>query len=346
MPMPKKLKAVPTQLRANVQGRPIGVDRKENVLRGYVMAQAKVFRTPGRGEFDLPAIREIVRLANQTPRGLRSNFTHASASNDSLGRHLGRVRGAYVDGDLARGNLHFDKTALEEPPGGGKPYAQYVMDLAESDPGALSSSLVIEADQEQRQDRDGKLVLDADGEPLPPLWKPRRLLGSDVVAVGEAVDDILSPGELAEALSVGLTPDLAKLLRFDNVARLASQLLDGFFKGQDRQVIEARCQAWLARYLSLRFGGDEAQLAAGPVMECPHCTGPLGCEACGWKSGEAAPYEGEEEGEGEGEGEPEETPTEEPALGVRAGKTPRLDAVRGRLARVADAARKMALPRR
>ena len=52
-----QLKEVPDRLRANPLGRgAIGVDRENNVLRGYVVAQLGPFKD-GRGEFDVQLLR-------------------------------------------------------------------------------------------------------------------------------------------------------------------------------------------------------------------------------------------------------------------------------------------------
>ena len=65
---------------------------------------------------------------------------------------------------------------------GGKPLGQYVMDLAESDPGALNSSLVLKSDRKPQTDPvTGKKNFDA-----PPLWMPTEIFGSDIVADGDA----------------------------------------------------------------------------------------------------------------------------------------------------------------
>lgn len=261
------------QLRAAApKGAPVGVDRDKNVLRGYVVAQAGSFKSSGRGEFDQKSLDLILSLGNAAPQGLKSRLNHASMSDDGIGKHLGRARdfvmGTALDArtgkkvPAVRADLHFDRTALDEPIGGGKPIGVYVMDLAESDPDALSSSLVLSTEMEYRLNKDGTAQTDEDGEPLPPLWRPTALYGSDIVDTGDAVDGLLSPTELAEALDVGLTPEqLQKLARFDRPARLGSQILDRFFRKAGKEEIRQRCGAWLERYLSLRFPGVEIVVA-------------------------------------------------------------------------------------
>lgn len=236
--------------RSLATGRPVGVDRKGNILRGYVLAQEGPFKTPGRGEFDLAGLREIVRLGNARPSGLKARFTHPDMSNDGLGTFLGRAKrlslGEARDDRTGkavaavRGDLHFDQTALDTPPKGGKPLGQYVLDLAESDPDALSSSLVLQANEEFRRQKDGTLATDDDGNELPPLWRPTALHASDIVDTGDAVDGLLSA-----SLSVEGFP-LEQLWQ-------GARLLDGVFEGQSRAAVEARCLAFLHRYLDRKF---------------------------------------------------------------------------------------------
>src|SRR4051812_3820212 len=91
--MPTMLRPDAESLRTLAHGRPVGVDRKNNVLLGYVVAQAGPFKSRGRGEFDLPALLELVRLGNEPSQGMKSRFSHPTECNDGLGKYLGRSRG-------------------------------------------------------------------------------------------------------------------------------------------------------------------------------------------------------------------------------------------------------------
>lgn len=251
-------------LRAGVAGRPEAVDRTAKVLRGYVVAQEGPFKSQGRGAFDRQSLSLIKELANTAQNGLKSRLGHPTMSDDGIGKFLGRSRDFRLGSATSRqtgqpvaavrADLHFDPTANDTPHGD---LAKYVMDLAESDPDALSSSLVVEADMEDQLDAKGRPKLDAKGDPLPPLWRPTRLHASDLVDTGDAVDGLLSAPELAKALSVGITPELSKVLRFDNVQRLASQMIDGMFPGMSREEVAAKLSGFLSRYLSYRFGEEE-----------------------------------------------------------------------------------------
>jgi hypothetical protein len=252
----------PRWLRAGVKAPVVGVDRANRVVRGMVLAQEGVFKDR-RGQFDQKSLAEIVRLANAAPQGLKSRFGHATVSDDAPGKFLGRARDARLDRvrvsrdgkvvtlQAARADLHLDPTASSTPHGD---LAGYVLSLAESDPDALSASLVLEPEEIHQIDSRGGPAVGPDGLEVPPLWQPRRLHSIDVVDEGAAVDGILSADTVAQALSLGaLTPELEHLLSFDRVARLGAALLDGLFRGKGRAEVEARCRAWLGRYLSLRF---------------------------------------------------------------------------------------------
>lgn len=258
-----ELKETPDWLRAGATGRMIEVDREKNILRGYVVAQEGPFKTAGRGAFDLKSLKQINALMNKASGGLKVRFTHPTLSNDGLGSFLGRAKNPSIDSvkvdrngetvllHAIRADLHFNQTALEPSPNGGKPLGLYVMDLAESDPDALSSSLVLHADQEEQLDAKTKRPLvDDQGNPLPPLWRPTRLHASDIVDTGEAVDGLLS----ATGLSADGLPD--------ELVRRASELLGQAFPGAGRDVVKARIGAWLDRYLSWRFGDDEPEQSA------------------------------------------------------------------------------------
>lgn len=248
-----KLPVKPECLKASFVGRPVKVDEEAKVLRGFVVAQLGPFKSEGRGEFDLTALKEIVRLGNESKTGLKSRFTHPDMSSDGLGKHLGRARDFSLTTTInaagekvpaVRADLHFDESAFDTPSGD---LAGYVMRLAKSDPDAISSSLVLKANQEPQLEKNGKLKVDAEGNELPPLWMPTKLMASDIVDTGDAVDGLLSSQLSTDGLPMG------ELWR-------AGQMLDSLFDGQTREVIERRCWDWLTRHLDMRYGRETRKL--------------------------------------------------------------------------------------
>jgi hypothetical protein len=235
-----RLDAAPKWQKVDSLGKPIGVDKEKKVIRGYVVAQLGLFKSKGRGKFNEDSLTKITELYAQNPNGIKSRFTHPTLSSDGLGKFLGRSRDARVDGNLVRADLHLDPSSFHTPHGN---LGGYVMELAESDSGALSSSLVLQYEPVYDLDEKGRKVLDEDGEPLAPLWVPKLLRASDVVDTGDAVDDFMSAGG---ELSLDELPDA--------LVRRGSELLNQAFPGQARDVVQARLQAWLDRYLELRYG--------------------------------------------------------------------------------------------
>lgn len=246
-------------LKADAIALPVGVDRDANVIRGFVMAQEGPFKSKGRGEFDLKALKQIVKLANSRPNGLKSRFAHPSLSGDGIGTFLGRVKNARLanvqinrNGELlelnaVRGDLHLDPTSFDTPSGN---LGEYVMSLAESDPDAMSSSLVVKPEENVRLDNHGKPRMDESGEQLPPLWWPLEVHAADIVDTGDAVDGFLS----VEGLN-------------DSLVRQGCELLKGFLPGQPREVVEARLQSWLNEALNWRYGNEPIESLGVPVED-------------------------------------------------------------------------------
>lgn len=219
-----------------MSGNAIGVDRKSNTINGYVCAQCGDFKTPGRGKFDMASLQKMLELWPQN--GLKSRFTHPNLSSDGLGKYLGRAVNPRIDGDKLRADLALNPVCFSSPAGN---LGEYVMDLAETDPDAFSSSLVLQVDQTYEMDENNRPLRNDKGDLLAPHWMPTKLHASDVVDTGEAVDGFLSTVEI----DIDNLPDIA--------VRKASEILDAVFAGRSREVILSRASAFLDRYLSNKF---------------------------------------------------------------------------------------------
>lgn len=201
----------------------LSVDNENKIVKGFTVAQSGPFKSLGRGEFDERSLRSIVRLIKSDPDGLPSYFGHAKPGENphQLGKLLGRAKNPRIEEIPVTRNgeklmvkavladLHLNPTAFEGNPNGN--IGGYVMGLAASDPRAFGSSLVLEAAKEHRLNR-GRAVLDENGNPLPPLWRPLTLSSIDVVGQGESVDSFLpsrlSVEQAAEMLSTD--PEVAE----------------------------------------------------------------------------------------------------------------------------------------
>ena len=227
--MTKLLSAEPELLRSDValSDDQVGVDRQKGVIKGYVVAQQGRFKTKGRGQFTLDSLQKLVTLGNAAPNGVRSRFGHPNQSDDALGKYLGRAKNFRLDGEKVCADMHLNPTALQEPPQGGRALGAYVMHLAETDPGALSSSIVVLADKEPIEGQ-------------PPVWHPTHLYASDVVDTGDAVDGFLS---------VDFLEDLPSGSVFQ-----ATKLIEKQFSGQPRDIVQARLRAFVDKCLDHQFG--------------------------------------------------------------------------------------------
>ncbi len=149
----------------------IRVNREKEVITGFAVVTKGVTHDE-RGEFDELALDTVVELGNKSKMGVKSRFGHPNMSNTALGTFLGRAKNFRRDGEIVRADLHIDSTAHETPDGD---LAGYVMSLAESDPEAFGSSMVVHWDAENRKE------LGADGKALPPFIRVKKLLSVDVV---------------------------------------------------------------------------------------------------------------------------------------------------------------------
>lgn len=149
----------------------VQVSRKEEVISGFAVVTKGVTHDE-RGEFDDLSLNSVVELGNQSKAGIKSRFGHPNMSSTALGTFLGRVKNFRRDGDIVRADLHIDPTAHQTPDGD---LAGYVMDLAESDPAAFGSSMVIHWEEEFRKEKA------ADGKDLPPFIRVKKLMSVDVV---------------------------------------------------------------------------------------------------------------------------------------------------------------------
>ena len=249
-----ELKMTTEWLRAGVTAKPIGVDKENRRINGMVIALEGVLQGDHDGEFDAKTLREIVRLAKLHPKGVKSRFGHPSLSGDGIGSHLGRVTGVRMgeakitrDGVestvlAVRGDLLIADSAFQSDGTRGN-IGENVLAVAGEDEAAISSSMVLEKEDESRLNKDGSRKLDEQtGEPLPPLWRPTRLHAFDLVDEGGAVDGLISLA--AEGLS-------------DEVVRRGCELLDQQFAGKDREFIAARLTGFVERYLGLRFDNHD-----------------------------------------------------------------------------------------
>ena len=181
-------------------------DKYKGVIRGFaVMTQGQVKDMRG-WQIDDITLSQIVDAGNKSQLGLKSRFGHPNMSSTALGTFTGRAKNFRKDGDIARADLFISKTAYETPDGD---IASYVLDLAEKDPDAFGTSVVLgEFDLEHTEKEKNK-----DGKDLPPKLRVSSLMAVDVVDDPAANDGMFNKHfNTSVELSAKATEFMNKLL--------------------------------------------------------------------------------------------------------------------------------------
>lgn len=156
-----------------------GVDREKNVINGFAVMTKGLVKDMRGWEIDDVTLEQIVEAGNEYKLGLKSRFGHPNMSNTALGTFLGRAKNFRIDGDIVRADLHISDSAFKTPDGD---LGSYVMDLAEQDPDAFGTSVVLRGYEfEYRLKADGTRAKDEDGNDLPPLLRVKGLSAVDAV---------------------------------------------------------------------------------------------------------------------------------------------------------------------
>ena len=252
--------AIPDQYRVDpvASDNKIGVDRENNAIMGYVVIEEGDTKDY-RGSFDMESLQSIVQLGNEAKSGVKMRFQHPGASDDGLGRFVGRAKNFRLDTrdghGIVRADAYLNDTAMTQNVNGGTPYGEYLLDLAESDPGALQTSVVIPgSDIIERKPKDGK--------PQKPIIRPKKLIGSDFVDEGNAVHGDLFSIEGLDEFMEGSERRIPT-----NLATAFSRYADKLFVDSDRDVVESRLNAFRDRYLTQRFGDPDPVHQGDPSMD-------------------------------------------------------------------------------
>jgi len=157
-------------------------DKYKGVIHGFaVMTKGNVKDSRGY-EIDDKTLDQIVEAGQKHDKlGLKSRFGHPNMSETALGTFLGRAKDFYKDGDIVRADLYVSRTAYETPDGN---LAGYVLDLAEKDPDAFGTSVVL---------GEWELGLKLDGNDVPMKGKDGREIQVLRVKTLLAVDTVDDP---------------------------------------------------------------------------------------------------------------------------------------------------------
>jgi hypothetical protein len=219
----------------------VGVDMKAGIIRGASAMQA-VEALGHDCTADQVTLRMVAELGNAAEQGVKVRFTHPGLCGDGMGSYLGRMRDFRVAGDKVIGDIHLSDAAAASPEGN---LRDYVLQLAQEDPGAFGMSVVVDATQVWSL-ADGTEI-PADG-PAPegvvgelPRLRPLALFAVDVVDEPAANrDGMFGRGAALLALARGTNPDAAEA--FAALDRIREQL------GWPAE----KAQALLAAYLAAR----------------------------------------------------------------------------------------------
>jgi hypothetical protein len=207
------------------------IDRAAGIVRGFAVLRAGDTHD-GRYVIDQTTLQQTRDLINARAGGVKSRFTHPNLSNDGLGRRIGNVSKARIDGDVVRADLKLSKLADRSPVAG--KMGQYVLDMAEESPDDFGASIsYVESDL-------------GDGGDGPPLLRVKSLRAVDIVDEPAATDGFFS----MTGVGLGDGADLP-----DAAARQASAVLDQHFGGLDGLALADRAVAFFNRYAGNR--GDQ-----------------------------------------------------------------------------------------
>ena len=239
-----------TYFRADVvRSGDIRVNQEKEVITGFAVVTKGVTHDE-RGEFDDLALDTVVELGNKSKMGVKSRFGHPNMSSTALGTFLGRTKNFRRDGDIVRADLHIDPTAHQTPDGD---LAAYVMNLAQSDPEAFGSSMVIHWDEGKREEQ-GK-----DGKALPPFIRVKKLMSVDVVDDPAANNGLFGTQFFSEGVkpSVEMT---AFLDRFLNQPEAIDKVVAFLERYQSNKIIKQESKAMLTDLTVEKLKAERADL--------------------------------------------------------------------------------------
>ena len=234
------------------------IDREKGIIYGFSVVEKGVLKDE-RGEFNEEGLAIVASLGEKSKIGIKSRYGHPNMSNEALGTFLGRVKNFNVDGDIVRGDLHFDKTAYKTPNGD---LANYVMDLAESDPDAFGASMVIQCKLVEQLEDNGKPKKDEKGKKAVPLMMVTKLSNVDIVDDGAATNGMLS-SFFSDSVkpSAGMTNFLDKFLDNPDAIDKTISFLERYSNNKEN----------LARGEGQGVGGPKQGDGGTDTCVCPKC---------------------------------------------------------------------------
>lgn len=228
-----------------VRQQPQRVDRQANVIYGASMMQVGDLNEGDARPWtvDMETLQQALSLAQQSRSGVKARFTHPNMSSDGMGSYLGRWANWRIEGGTLRADLHIAEAAFTSPQGD---LGNYVMDLAEADPGAFGVSLAPRNDTAnlQQWERSDKRPGDR--------WPIR-------MAALRAADVVDEPAATRGGL-FSLDADLR------NLPAQATALLNTYFGDAEPDVVRARIAGFLDRYFATKGQPVAAEIETPEII--------------------------------------------------------------------------------
>lgn len=212
-------------IRFNSKSSPSKIDRENGIIYGVSVITANREAKGHELYVDETTIDQVVNLGKKTGDvGLKARFDHPSACGGSMGTAIGRFKDFRKQGEKAIADLHLLDAASKSPNGN---YKDYILELAEEDPGAFSTSIVfIPSDHYEPTEKETKGLSENDPF-LFPHTRIESLTHCDVVDEGAANDGLFGrPDYLAEQAEKWM----------NEKSDLVMSLLDKFFKKKNMKI--------------------------------------------------------------------------------------------------------------
>ena len=232
-----------------IRDQPQRVDRQANVIYGASMMQVGDLNEGDARPWtvDMETLQQALSLAQQSRTGVKARFTHPNMSSDGMGSYLGRWANWRIEGETLRADLHIADAAFTSPQGD---LGNYVMDLAEADPGAFGVSLA------PRNDAASLQTFEKRPNPQPSDRWPIRMTA---LRAADVVDE--------PAATRGGFFSLDADLR--NLPAQATALLNTYFGDAEPDVVRARIAGFLDRYFSTKGQPMAAESTTETITETP-----------------------------------------------------------------------------
>lgn len=212
---------------------------------------------------DQEFVDSVATQLNRQQSGSKVRFTHPDMSGDGLGKHLGKMKDAEVDGRTVRADLHFTETSHDTPDGD---LATYVMNLADESPEDFGLSIVFERDR-GAMDRHRSKYTDKGGNFKSPDPANANNLPHVRLAVLHGVDVVDEPAanpsgmfhrgpitefEAVAEYALGLRDDAPECHTFNIHPDRVKSFLNKFLERNGLEIVQRQHSAPLSARRSLR----------------------------------------------------------------------------------------------